>query len=1632
MANSMDPQVLKITVIGASHLPLTLSKREPKAFIELRARNISRRTFPIDTASTEPRWARDREFTLGSLSRDTTITFLAFHKGFAFNELLGRAEKTVGELLDLGDDIDVNLPLTDKKGRATSAEIIVRAAVTSLPKGASLILEQTQKRRNLVAQSTNMEIISAKTVVDAVIDDEDLQTALESVLSKVSILLKLGDEIAKVHPFVNLAWQVVAVGLKASPFNRCLIFFSDIDIVLQKIVQKQRMQNLKLLGLTRTMRDLYSVVTSDEGLQKISSVEDVIEKILFQTIECGYFIQHVLRQDFRDGVVGFLTLTTEMKIERFSQAFKDLRDKFDRGLAVGTAIVSAHTFDVVQSFDRKLNLESLRWVPMETHKRPICLPGTRLEILKSVEEWLANTAIEQRAFWVSGLAGTGKSTLSTTIANMLRSVNRLGAFVFFDRDAQDRSDPGMLIRTVASQLAKFDDRIGIAISSIIEELKTISETSLQYQFENLLVRALSSVTWPYGPIAVVIDALDECGNEKDRQTLLNVLSDGLKGLPPFIRIILTSRPEPDITRTFEQHYLVESKPLDIGAAENMTDIAAFIRYRTAEIQKKHQSFEPDWPGDDIIQDLTERSFGLFVWAATACRYMDSYDPRVTLQNVLGKSVVTSGSSTAFTALHSLYETTIRAAGNWDDAEFARSCNEILGIILVAKNPISCSAIDVILSRSESSTDTVNLLLCFLRRSKNGTVHSLHPSFLDYLANDGSDGCKDKPWFIDRKAVTLQVALRCVELLDKELKENICGLTLPHWDSAKTLPDGISYACRFWVEHVSEVSDMAYTASVAEKIHLFLNRHLLHWIEAMVILNYHGEIIHLLRVLFLWTKKFSPELRDLRQLLYDGWRFTRYFSNTIQQHPLLVYSSALPFTPARTSIFGNFHHERLPRLQNPQQFWPPELQQLRGHKLPVRAVAFSPDGSKIASGSDDATIRVWDSYTGNEIIPPLGGHSGGILSVALSDTRVVSAATDGTIRVWDIITGKEILGLLPIGGRRSYAVISVALSPDGSKIVSGLVDGTVRVWDINSGQEILRASKGHAHAVTYASFSPDGSTIMSSSHVPMDICVWDAATGQSIPRKPQESIFQIGSNISFEKKFVWDEFTASHPDMAVYHFPSMAFSPDASQIVAISKDGKTIQVWNANTGVETFPPFSGHSDWVTSVAYSRDGSKILSGSVDKTVRVWDANPSISRGKVPGLLSNLEARVVLSIAFSQDGTKIVSSSRDGAIVVWDIKGGTTVANLSPPRGIRTANSDGVTSVAFLPQDGKKIVSAACNDTTIRVWKAKTGKDIFPPITAHSRGVMSIACSPDGSKFVSGSLDKTVRLWDALTGKQIFQLLQGQEAHVLSVSFSPDGSRIISGSRDNSICIWDAKTGEMIHNHGPIMRLEQDTYNPRAVCAAFSPNTAIFLSSCERNAYILDANTGEEIAQPLTSHGNGWVKNDWFKFIAFSPDGSKVALGCGNPLLCIWDLANRGVPPKMIAHPFDVHSAGFSPNGTKIASASGGKIYIMDTDTGKLDTTLITSSSDNQDGLSGLLPMPFNPASQRITLDRDGWLIDTLTNVFLTKIYAELPKLDYWLSHGSTFVGWISGDKPPFEIHFPGLPEPESPNVQAHDSG
>ncbi|KIM83198.1 hypothetical protein PILCRDRAFT_69471 [Piloderma croceum F 1598] len=1066
---------------------------------------------------------------------------------------------------------------------------------------------------------------------------------------------------------------------------------------------------------------------------------------------------------------------------------------------------------------------------------------------------------------------------------------------------------------------------------------------LDFQFTNLLsATALKSVQWSEGPIILVIDGLDECGNETDRKVLMKALSKGFSDLPSFLRVVLVSRPEFDIEDTLTAHPAVYSYSLDIGSVTTREDISEFLRYRFSEIREttKRPHLPPDWPGRDRISALMESAGGLFVWASTACLYIESYAPDYRLNELIThqSAVTTSG---PFANLDRLYKTGLQSAGSWGDSLFRTDCCNILGAILCVKTPLSYSAIDSLLALPRPCLWSISRLGCVLRGGETEVVRILHPSFHDYL----SKRCSAEPWSINLELHNETLAVHCVEFLDNTLRQNICGLTLPHPVGKETLPEAVSYACKFWVEHVCLISHSADT--IGDQIYEFLGRHLLHWMEALAVIKSHNTTIRSLQNLLEWLQKLLPKHTALLQIVYDGHRFAQYFANTIGEHPLLLYMSALPFTPANTSIYERFDHKGLPKvICGVEKLWPRQLQ-LFQHNHSVNSVTYSPDGSNIVFGSGDKTIRVWDASTGVEVLPPLRGHDGPVHSVALSpDGSKIVSGGDSTIRVWDASTGVEMLP--PLQGHNADGRVSstsVAFSPDGSKIVSGCQDSAIRVWDARIGVEVLPPMRGHDSRVNAVVFSPDGSKIVSGS-TDKTIRVWDATTGlEMLPP------------------------LRGHDGIVI----SVSVSSDGSKIVSGSND-KAIRVWDASTGVQMLHPMYAHSYHpVFSVAFSPDGSKIVSGARDKGIAVVDLNTGVRA--LPHLRGH--DGYVMSVAFSPDGSKIVSGSDDKTIRVWDAHAG--VEDPEPLQG----HYDLINSVDFSP-DGSKIVSGGY--FTARVWDASTGVQMFPPLR-HDHNVLSVAFSLDGSKIASGSDDTTVRVWDANTGTQLFPPFQSNSGSVSCVAFSPDGSKIVSGTRNNTIHVWDVNVGTETL---PSLRGHDTSVWLHSV--AFSPDGSKIISASDQIIRVRDASTGVEMLPPLRGH-DGPVGT-----VAFSPDGSKIVSG-GDNTIRVWDtITGVEVLPPLRGHDGSVTYAAFSLDGSKIMSGSwDNTIRVWDVSTGaEMAPTQITHQADDEIS-----------ASKRdcpIVSLHQGWFTDLLTGRCLGKLPVGSSYYG-WRVWGSYCVGWTA---------------------------
>ena len=449
---------------------------------------------------------------------------------------------------------------------------------------------------------------------------------------------------------------------------------------------------------------------------------------------------------------------------------------------------------------------------------------------------------------------------------------------------------------------------------------------------------------------------------------------------------------------------------------------------------------------------------------------------------------------------------------------------------------------------------------------------------------------------------------------------------------------------------------------------------------------------------------------------------------------------------------------------------PKTQILSGHVDGVTAVAWSPDGSRIATGSA-VGVRVWDAVTGEDLFSLELECGRGVESVAWSpdSRRIATGSIFGDVRVWDAVTGENVLSL-----EHDHGVGSVVWSPDGSRIVTGS-DVGVQVWDAVTGEELL--SLEHDHGVGSVVWSPDSKRIVTGS-IFDDLRVLDAVTGEnvlslehghrvrSVAWSPDGS--RIVTDSTFDDLRVWDAVTGENVLSLEqdHRVGSVVWSPDGSRIATGSAVG--VQVLDAVTGEELLSLEQDH--WVESVVWSPDGSRIATGS-DDGVQVWDA----ATGEE--LLSLEQDHLVESVAWSPDGSRIATGSAVG-VQVLDAVTGEDLFSLG--------YGHWVDSVAWSP-DGSRI--AAGSDGGVRVWDAATGKELLSLEYGHLVG--SVAWSPDGSRIVTDSTFGGVRVWDAVTGENVLSLECSHE--VESVAWSPDGKRILTKTRRNEIRIWDVTSGE-----------------------------------------------------------------------------------------------------------------------------------------------------------------------------------------------------------------------------------------------
>ena len=509
-----------------------------------------------------------------------------------------------------------------------------------------------------------------------------------------------------------------------------------------------------------------------------------------------------------------------------------------------------------------------------------------------------------------------------------------------------------------------------------------------------------------------------------------------------------------------------------------------------------------------------------------------------------------------------------------------------------------------------------------------------------------------------------------------------------------------------------------------------------------------------------------------------------------------------------------------------------LRTLEGHKGAVSVVLVTADGCRALSASYDHTLRLWDLETGR-CLRSIEGHIGSMYADAVTlmpNDRYAISADNRALKFWNLETG-QLLRTLKI----HTTVKAITVTPDGYFLLTGFQDGTIGVWDFGTGQ-FLYSIKGHAGSVNAIVVTSDGRYAISASG-DSTVKVWNLQTYQLVD--------------SFEKH------TESVNAVAVTSNGQRGISGDS--------DG-TIKVWNLKTAELLYSLQhqtwslennsrsrfqDGHTDFVNALAITRDGGRLVSGSRDRTIKLWNLETG-SRHLVYSLEGH--AGSVESVALTLDKHLIVSGSADRTVKLWEIESGRLLHSLE-------GHLKGV-NVVTVSGDGRFIISGS-NEGVVKVWEVESRR-LIHSLEGHSDSVLALAVSPDGRFIISGSKDCTVKVWEIESGRMLHSL-GGHTERVTAVAVSMDGNLLVSA--DCVLKVWEMESGLLL------CTLEGHTKSVKDM--VISPEGLIVSCSYDRTLRVWDLEAGQ-------SHILFW--NDaYILSLALSPDS--CALACGDSVGRVW---------------------------------------------------------------------------------------------------------------------------------------------------
>lgn len=600
-----------------------------------------------------------------------------------------------------------------------------------------------------------------------------------------------------------------------------------------------------------------------------------------------------------------------------------------------------------------------------------------------------------------------------------------------------------------------------------------------------------------------------------------------------------------------------------------------------------------------------------------------------------------------------------------------------------------------------------------------------------------------------------------------------------------------------------------------------------------------------------------------------------------------------------------------RLWNSEDDQP--LGELLGHEGPIRGLNFLPEGNRLLSTGDDGLLRLWNLPTAAP--RELAGNTDSVQAVATSadGKRVYTGAADGSICLFETETGKLVWKFQG----QEVAVAALALDPKNTRLAAASEEGEIRIWAIDQDKppsaEANHRLLGHVGRVHSLAFHPEGPQIASAG-ADGTLRLWNV---------PPEA-----------KQF-------SEEPWPVRAF---AVSPDATKIAmaGIVKEKPIIQVREAATG-KVIATLSGHDSEITAVAFSQDGNKLVSGSIDKTAKVWD----LAQAPFPELAQFAGHETpVRSVAFSADGSHVFSGGDDFLIRKWTVADAMEVGTLAGHAA----------SVTNLVLAGDHLVSGGA-DHTVRIWQASQGQAVRTLL--QDAAVVSIAVNDDAKRIAVSDAKQTVTLWDAQNGSLLATLPTPSASPTTSLAVDPQGTLIAGGSADG-VCIWNAE-GQLVERLAPDLQLAGLAFGPDREILAITTDNSVHRAT-RAVVYSVAAHEGEATSLAFAPDGKHlysggdqtvrrWTAQDGqaagsfagaqadITALAISADGSHLAATSANQSAIVWNLketsdGNSIQPQHHLNHPQQPQRIALSQDGSRAATCDDtGQVYLWDTTSGLL---------------------------------------------------------------------------------------------------